>query len=107
MSYMDQNIAFAPAGGIQELSLDEIDTVGAAGPLNDAGTALQMAGVAAGGLAMVPTPASLHLGVFALVSGGLGTMISWADSRIKWDKCGDRKGGGGKKNFEFCDVVSK
>jgi hypothetical protein len=30
MSYMDHNAAFAPAGGIQELSFDEIDLVGGA-----------------------------------------------------------------------------
>ena len=29
MSYMDHNAAFAPAGGIQELSFDEIAYVGA------------------------------------------------------------------------------
>lgn len=28
MSYMDHNVAFSPAGGIQELSFDEIDVVG-------------------------------------------------------------------------------
>jgi len=86
MSYMDQNVAFAPASGIQDLSFDEIDQVGAAGPLNDAGTALQMAGVAAGALARVPTPASGHLAVFALVSGGLGAMLSWADSRLHYKR---------------------
>jgi len=30
MSYMDHNAAFAPSGGIQELSFDEIDLVGGA-----------------------------------------------------------------------------
>jgi hypothetical protein len=34
MSYMDTNAAFAPAGGIQELSFDEIEEVGGGpGPL--------------------------------------------------------------------------
>ena len=34
MSYMDTHAAFAPAGGIQELSFDEIDLVGGGpGPL--------------------------------------------------------------------------
>ena len=32
MSYMDANVAFAPTGGIQELSFDEIEAV-AGGPL--------------------------------------------------------------------------
>jgi hypothetical protein len=31
MSYMDTHAAFAPAGGIQELSFDEIEAVGGAG----------------------------------------------------------------------------
>jgi hypothetical protein len=29
MSYMDQNVAFAPAGGIQELSFDEVALISA------------------------------------------------------------------------------
>ena len=31
MSYMDTHAAFAPAGGIQGLSFDEIEAVGGAG----------------------------------------------------------------------------
>lgn len=74
------------AVGIRDLTIIEIDAVGGSGPLNDAGTALQMAAVAGGALAMIPTPASGALGGFALVAGGLGSMLSWADSRISWKR---------------------
>ena len=69
MSYMDHNAAFAPAGGIQELSFDEIDLVGGAR-----------------GIGRVSSDAVFGAGVaIILVSGGNpiamfagGFMIGWA-----------------------------
>jgi len=49
MSYMDHNAAFAPAGGIQELSFDEIDQVEGAGWVSRGVTiALVVVGVSTG-----------------------------------------------------------
>ena len=63
MSYMDHNTAFAPAGGIQELSFDEINEVsGSAVPAVVAACAASApcaAGVAAVGTAIVTTVVAL------------------------------------------------
>ncbi|WP_278327084.1 hypothetical protein [Qipengyuania sp. XHP0211] len=69
---------------MQTLNQNELDLIGGAGPLDDAGTALQVAAGVGGAAALVPTPASPYLAGFAIVSGTLGTMLSYADSKIDW-----------------------
>ena len=72
MSYMDHNAAFAPAGGIQELSFDEIDLVGGAGGDRDA--CIAMTSVVGGILGAV-----LGGGVGSIIGGGAG---AWYGSRV-------------------------
>lgn len=68
------------------LTDDELSIINGAGPLADAGTALQVAAGVGGAAALVPTPASVPLAGFAIVAGTLGTMLSYADSKIAWEK---------------------
>lgn len=69
---------------ITDLSKDQLDFVNGAGPLADAGTALQVAAGVGAAAALVPTPATPALAGFAIVTGVLGTMLSYADSKIEW-----------------------
>ncbi|MFN3620204.1 hypothetical protein [Sphingorhabdus sp.] len=69
MSYMENNAAFAPAGGIQELSFDEIDLVGGAGRNL---TATEV-GLVAGGVGTAATV--VGLGVAIAISGPIGIAI--------------------------------
>jgi len=67
---------------MQELTQAQIEEISGAGVLGAAGAALGGAAAVAGGLAMVPTPASGALGAFAVVSGVLGAALSYADSSL-------------------------
>ena len=71
MSYMDQNIAFAPAGGIQELSFDEIDTVGGSDQ-GDSTVNGAIAGGTAGYHFMKGAKWGIKLGRFAGPAGIIG-----------------------------------
>jgi|CXWL01.1.fsa_nt_gi hypothetical protein len=51
MSYMNHDAAFAPAGGIQELSFDEVDAV-AGGPVS-ASTVLAVGAAVVGGAGLI------------------------------------------------------
>jgi hypothetical protein len=66
---------------MKKLSINEIEQVDGAGVLGQAGAALGGAAAVAGGLAMVPTPASGALGAFAVVSGVLGAALSYVDAK--------------------------
>ncbi len=75
MSYIDQNVAFAPTGGIQELSFDEIGVVNG-GDRGDATVAGAFAGAAAGYRIFQVASWGARLGAFAgpagAVIGGIG-----------------------------------
>lgn len=103
MSYMDQNVAFAPAGGIQDLCFDEIDQVGggnrgdatANGAVNGATTA------SAGMIAARYSSVGARIGViggFAGIMGGaiLGGAIGYAAYEI-----GEYRKGGGSKGSKW------
>lgn len=74
MSYINQNVAFAPAGGIQELSFDEIEEVGGAWVANAVGGALGAFGGAATGY--VSSGGSLAGAVAGAAAGGVAGALS-------------------------------
>ena len=74
MSYMDTHAAFAPAGGIQELSFDEIDLVGGAKERGDRDGCIAMT-TAVGSL----MGATLGAGGGAIIGGALG---AWYGSKV-------------------------
>lgn len=88
MSYMTTHAAFASAGasagGIQELSFDEVQAVGggdakgAAQGAVLAGGALTVIGAAARTAALVPSPFSLPLAAFGTVTGLIGAGLAFA-----------------------------
>ena len=78
MSYMNQS-AFAPVGGIQELSFDEIDLVDGAISMRDVGNAARwVAGGAAivGGVALISGNAPVAAG--AAIVGGTALLVAAA-----------------------------
>jgi hypothetical protein len=86
MSYMEHNVAFAPAGGIQELSFDEIDAV-SGGRRSASGTTWSMEGVAAasGALSIASAtaaaflpPAAPALLMVSATTGLVAIGASWA-----------------------------
>lgn len=66
---------------MQILNTQQIENVNGAGTLADISYAMAGAAAVAGGLAMVPTPASPALGGFAVLTGlmsaGFGWMSCW------------------------------
>jgi len=81
MAYMDGNIAFA--GGIQELSFDEIDAVfGSRGTWNELGAMVaggMFGGAVTGAIAGAPGgPETAGLGAAAgAIGGGVGAVVTW------------------------------
>ena len=77
MSYMNTHAAFAPAGGIQELSFDEIDLVDGAGWIGNA------ARWVAGGAAIVGVGAALTgnapVAAGAAIVGGIALLVAAVD----------------------------
>ena len=78
MSYMNTHAAFAPAGGIQELSFDELDLVDGAGWIGN--TARWVAGGAAivGGVALLTGNPAVAGG--AAIVGGISLLIAAVDA---------------------------
>jgi hypothetical protein len=68
---------------MQTLELNEIDQVNGAGVMGQIGAAMGGFAAIAGGLAMVPSPATPALGAFAVVTGVLGGVFSYLDSRME------------------------
>jgi hypothetical protein len=88
MSYMNTHAAFAPAGGIQELSFDEVEIVSGGRP-SASGTTWSWEGVAAaagtlsiasGVAGAVPSPATPGFLMVAATTGLIAIGASWAAS---------------------------
>jgi len=78
MSYMD-HAAFA-GGGIQDMSLDEIELVDGAGRLAGAAAGAGALAAVAGWAATIPSPGAPAFGFVALSMGLLAAGLGWADS---------------------------
>ena len=65
---------------MREISMVEVEQVSGGGTFGVIGAALGGAAAIAGGLALVPTPASPALGAFAVVSGVLGATFAAVDA---------------------------
>jgi len=93
MSYMDQNVAVAPAGGIQELSFDEVARI-SGGDIGDSTVAGTFAGAGAGWRIARGASWGARLGAFAgpvgAVVGGLGGgVIAFAIYRYSSERAND------------------
>ncbi len=99
MSYMDTHAAFAPAGGIQELSFDEVEIV-SGGERSASGTTWSWEGVAAaagtlsiasGVAGAVPSPATPALLMVSATTGLVAIGASWAAAVAGQNKKPDAK----------------
>ena len=88
MSYMDTHAAFAPVGGIQELSFDEVEIV-SGGSRSASGTTWSWEGVAAAAgtlsaaaaaAAAMPSPATPALVMVSATTGLIAIGAAWAGS---------------------------
>ena len=74
MSYMEHNAAFAPAGGIQELSFDEIDLVEGGG----------VNWTAVGKFAGRAVGVGVRVGAWGLAGAAVATLVYVAIDAIDW-----------------------
>ncbi len=108
MSYMDQNVAFAPTGGIQELSFDEIDAVGG-GNRGDATAGGAVHGATAASGAMIAARYSsvgARIGVIGGIAGIIGGAIVGGAIGYATYEIGEYRRGGGGGGWLFSTLSS-
>ena len=67
---------------MRELTMVEVQDVNGAGILGAVGAFFGGAAAIAGGLALIPTPASPGLAGFAVVTGVLGATFAYVDAKL-------------------------
>ena len=103
MSYMDQNVAFVPAGGIQDLCFDEIDQVGG-GNRGDATAGGAVNGASAASAAMIVARYSsigARIGIFGGFAGVMGGAIVGGAIGYAAYEIGEYSRGGGSKGSKW------